>query len=101
MDETKANIIYKVVKSIPKGKVSTYGDVARQTDTSPRYVGYVLHHNPNPAEIPCHRVVNSEGRLAKNFAFGGARGQANKLTLEGIFVQNDDKIDLEKYRLNF
>ena len=63
--------IYEVVKSIPKGKVATYGQVALLAG-NPRWarvVGYALHVNPEPGIIPCHRVVNREGKVAPSFAF--------------------------------
>ena len=51
--------IYEVVKSIPRGKVMNYGEVAQRAGCkSPRYVGLALHQNPEPGIIPCHRVVN-------------------------------------------
>ena len=65
--------IYEVVKSIPEGKVATYGQVALLAG-NPRWarvVGYALHVNPEPGTIPCHRVVNREGKVAPGFAFGG------------------------------
>lgn len=88
---------YDTVKKIPQGKVATYGQLAKICGLrSPRLVGYLLHQNPDPKNIPCHRVVNRDGRLAKNFAFGGVDGQADKLNTEGVIV-NDSKVDLEKY----
>ena len=57
--------IYEVVKAIPKGQVMTYGQVARFAG-NPRWarvVGYALHQNPDPANIPCHRVVNKDGKV--------------------------------------
>jgi len=65
--------IYDIVRQIPEGKVCTYGQVARLAG-NPRWariVGYALHVNPAFGEIPCHRVVNREGRTAPAFAFGG------------------------------
>ena len=64
--------IYEVVKSIPKGKVATYGQIARLAGNPhwARVVGYALHSNPDPDTIPCHRVVNREGRVAAAFVFG-------------------------------
>ena len=65
-------LIYDVVKHIPKGKVMTYGQVATLAG-NPRWarvVGYALHVNPEPGVIPCHRVVNRDGRVAPGFAFG-------------------------------
>ena len=92
-------IIYEVVKSIPKGKVATYGQVAALAG-NPRWarvVGYALHNNPKPLVIPCHRVVNREGRLAPSFAFGGADVQRQLLEAEGIVFELDGRVDLEKY----
>ena len=90
-------IVYKITSSIPKGKVLTYGQVAKLAGlTSPRAVGSILHKNPNSEKIPCHRVVNYQGRVAQNFAFGGPKGQIGKLVEEQVVVQ-DNKVDLEKY----
>ena len=93
--------IYEVVKSIPKGRVATYGQVAALAGNPhwARVVGYALHVNPEPYIIPCHRVVNREGRLAPGFAFGGENVQRQLLEAEGIVFEADGKIDLEKYRM--
>lgn len=89
-----SNIIYSIVKKIPKGKVLTYGTVAKLSHrNNPRLVGRVLHNNPNPALIPCHRVVNYQGRVSKNYAFGGGKAQLEKLQEEGVVVKNG-RIDL-------
>ena len=93
--------IYEVVKSIPKGKVATYGRVALLAG-NPRWarvVGYALHTNPAPGIIPCHRVVNREGRVAPGFAFGGEGVQRQLLEAEGIVFESDGRIDLEKYSI--
>ncbi|MBE7046917.1 MAG: MGMT family protein [Ruminococcaceae bacterium] len=93
--------IYEVVKSIPKGKVATYGQVALLAG-NPRWarvVGYALHVNPEPGIIPCHRVVNREGRVAPGFAFGGEGVQRQLLESEGIVFETDGRIDLEKYSI--
>ncbi|MBR3933352.1 MAG: MGMT family protein [Clostridia bacterium] len=93
--------IYEVVKSIPKGKVATYGQVALLAG-NPRWarvVGYALHVNPEPGIIPCHRVVNREGRVAPGFAFGGEGVQRQLLESEGIVFEMDGRIDLEKYSI--
>lgn len=90
--------IYEVVKRIPKGKVATYGQVARLAGNSDwsRVVGYALHANPDPDNIPCFRVVNRFGKLAPAFAFGGADEQARLLRADGIEVINNS-VDLNKY----
>lgn len=59
--------VFAVVKQIPRGKVATYGQIARiiGAPRSARYVGYALRANPapgaDPASIPCHRVVFKDG----------------------------------------
>lgn len=91
--------IYDVVKSIPKGKVATYGQVAAIAG-NPRWarvVGYALHNNPDPSTIPCHRVVNREGKVAEVFAFGGGEIQRKLLEAEGIVFEPDGTVNLKKY----
>ena len=86
--------VYDVVRSIPEGKVATYGQVAKMAGSpgAAQSVGNALHHNPDPDTIPCHRVVNAKGELAHNYAFGGIEGQAERLRREGIEV-TDGKVD--------
>ncbi|WP_051233714.1 methylated-DNA--[protein]-cysteine S-methyltransferase [Butyrivibrio sp. NC3005] len=92
--------IYEAVKKIPKGKVATYADVAQMAGDRKmaRAVGNALHKNPDPGTIPCHRVVNSKGELAGEYAFGGAWKQAQILESEGVEIVGN-KVNLEKYRL--
>ena len=92
--------IYEQVKKIPEGKVATYGQIALMAG-NPRWsqiVGYALHSNPEPGVIPCHRVVNKEGKLAKAFAFGGENVQKDMLEKEGVVFLDEDTVDLEKCR---
>ena len=92
---------YETVKSIPKGKVATYGTVAALAG-NPRWarvVGYALHVNPAPGVIPCHRVVNREGKIAESFAFGGGDAQRKLLEAEGIIFRPDGSIDLSIYSI--
>ncbi len=91
--------IYNVVKQIPKGKVATYGQVAMLAGNPhwARVVGYALHNNPDPENIPCYRVVNREGRVATGFAFGGGETQRQMLENDGIKFEFDGHIDLDKY----
>lgn len=91
--------IYAVVSKIPEGKVATYGQVAALAG-NPRWsrvVGYALHSNPAPGIIPCHRVVNREGKTAPSFAFGGEDIQKSLLQNEGIIFGSDGCIDLKIY----
>ena len=91
--------IYEVVRSIPRGKVMTYGQVAVLAG-NPRWarvVGYALHKNPEPGVIPCHRVVNREGRVAPGFAFGGEDAQRKLLEGEGVSFLENGLVDMEKH----
>lgn len=92
--------IYEAVKKIPAGRVATYGQVAKLAGNPrmSRAVGNALHKNPEPGVIPCHRVVDSQGRLAGAFAFGGKNVQAELLAAEGVTVV-DGRVDLTKYRM--
>lgn len=77
--------IYQVVAKIPIGKVMTYKKVGALSGVNnPRVVGFALHANKDPQNIPCHRVIRSDGTLAKGYAFGGAEKQKEILESEGI-----------------
>ncbi len=91
--------IYEVVCKIPEGKVATYGQVALLAGNPhwARVVGYALHNNPTPILIPCHRVVNREGKIAEAFAFGGGNAQRELLLKEGIKFEADGTVDLKIY----
>lgn len=90
--------VYQLTKRIPKGKVTTYGAIAKKLRVgSARPIGNILHINPFAPDVPCHRVVSSAGMLAKNF---GAKGKiathAKRLRAEGIKIVNN-RVDLKKY----
>jgi methylated-DNA-protein-cysteine methyltransferase-like protein len=91
--------VYRVVRQIPRGKVASYGQVARLAGNprASRAVGWALHVNPQPGTIPCHRVVNRQGRLAPGFAFGGEDVQRRMLEAEGVFVGDDYCLDMKRY----
>lgn len=91
--------IYEAVKAIPRGKVTTYGHIAKMIGRprASRVVGYALHANPTPVIIPCHRVVNRHGMLPTAFAFGGIEVQAGLLRDEGVEVSDEHTVDLEIY----
>ena len=94
--------VYKVVKLIPRGKVATYGKVAEQVDSlkkriTPQAVGWALHANKDP-KVPCHRVVNREGKIAESYAFGGWRKQKKRLIAEGIKFKDKMHVYLERFQ---
>lgn len=76
--------IYEEVKKIPKGKVASYGEIARKAGTTPKVVGFALHQNPDPENIPCHRIVFKDGSLSPGYVFGGEEVQKEKLISEGV-----------------
>ncbi len=89
--------VYQIVKTIPRGKVMTYGQIAKLIGTrDTRKIGWALHANKSN-DVPCHRVVNKDGRLAPNYAFGGADEQKLRLLSEGIKIKNTIYVDLKKY----
>lgn len=93
--------VYGVVKQIPHGKVSTYGQIGALIGCprSARYVGYALRANPSPGtskeNIPCHRVVFKDGALCKSFAFGGPDEQRQMLEAEGVTFSDPEHIDMD------
>ena len=93
------NHVYAILKTIPSGNVMTYGQVAERLGNKnlARTVGNILHNNPDPANIPCHRIVNAKGKVAEHYAFGGAEAQRAKLEAEGIVFEQNGRIDLKKY----
>ena len=99
--QTARQKVYQIVKKIPKGKVTTYKEVGKATGISPRIVGYALHLNNN-ADVPCHRVVNIQGRIAPNFGLGGHLEQKKRLEDEGVVFKSEMYVrDLEEYLHKF
>lgn len=78
--------VYEIVKQIPRGKVMSYGQIACAAGfpRKAREVGWALHVNSDPEHIPCHRVVNREGRVSPAFVFGGENMQVALLKSEGV-----------------
>jgi methylated-DNA-[protein]-cysteine S-methyltransferase len=96
--------VYELCKRIPKGKVSTYGAIAKALNSSPRAVGQALRCNPYAPVVPCHRVVSSDGRIGG--FMGNAEGETvrKKIALlaeEGVFVQNNFVVEFEKKVFSF
>lgn len=92
------NRIYAYLTTIPKGKVTTYGQIAEYLGNKrlARAVGNTLHKNPDGDKYPCYKVVNCNGRLSTAYAFGGIEEQKRRLEADGIEV-TDYAVDLEKY----
>lgn len=93
------DLIYDVVRQIPRGCVASYGQVAALAGNRKwsRVVGYALHVNPEPGVIPCHRVVTKEGNVSRAFAFGGENQQIALLQEEGVTFR-DGHVDMERHQ---
>jgi len=91
-------IIYEMVKKIPKGQVATYGQIARMCGLREhaRLVGYALHNLPPNSNVPWHRIINWKGMISLRRHTSGHERQKKLLEREGIVFKNG-KIDLSKY----
>ena len=94
--ESFKNTVYSIVKSIPYGKVLTYGQIAwlAEKPRNSRLVGKLLHGAPSG--IPCHRVVNSVGRTAPHW-----EEQRNLLEAEGVVFRSNGCVNMGICRWNF
>ncbi len=95
--------VYEVVRNIPPGRVSTYGDIARAAGSpqSSRMVGWALNKSFTQKEyIPAHRVVNRFGMLSGKHYFEDETEMQKRLEAEGIPVKEDKIVDFEKYFWN-
>jgi len=89
-------LVYKKLLRVPKGKITTYGELAKAVGlkNGQREIGRIMNKNPFPVIVPCHRVVNSDGKIG-GYAYG--QDVKNKmLTKEGIEIQNGKILDFEK-----
>jgi len=87
--------IYKKLLEVPKGKITTYGELAKAVGlkNGQRAVGKIMNKNPYPVIIPCHRVVKSDGKVG-GYAYGEDI-KSDMLTREGIVIHNGKILDLE------
>jgi methylated-DNA-[protein]-cysteine S-methyltransferase len=92
--------IYELLKKIPIGKLTTYGDIAKHLGKpgQSRTIGKILNKNKNPINIPCHRVINSNGNLG-GYKFGK---ELKKILLkrEGMEISKDKIVNFNKFREN-
>ncbi len=82
--------VYEETARVPRGRVSTYGEIAVLAGHpgAARAVGNALHVNPYEGIIPCHRIVNASGLPARDFGFGGPEEQLRLLRAEGVKIVN-------------
>ncbi len=90
--------VYAIVASVPYGKVITYGQISWLIGkpNHARLVGRMLHEANDFPGLPCHRVVNCQGRIAPHWP-----EQANLLKAEGVVLQRNGHVNLKKYNWDF
>ncbi|OGF18456.1 cysteine methyltransferase [Candidatus Falkowbacteria bacterium RIFCSPLOWO2_12_FULL_45_10] len=93
--------VWDLTKKIPRGRLITYGGLARALGRSraARAVGNVLNKNRDFVNIPCHRVVRSDGQVG-GYALGEKK-KIEKLKREGMKIEKGKVVDLEKFLYNF
>jgi len=91
--------VYAVARQIPYGKVTSYGAIARALGTarSARMVGWAMNAAHNLEDVPAHRVVNRKGLLTGKHHFDGTNLMQQLLESEGIVIEDNQIIDLEKH----
>ena len=92
--------IYAVVRRIPRGRVATYGQVARLAGLSghARQVGYALHSMATDHPVPWHRVVNARGAISPRSELGSDLIQRQLLEREGVVFNDADRLELSRYQ---
>jgi O-6-methylguanine DNA methyltransferase len=88
--------VYALLKSVPEGKVTTYKELAKAACLHPRAVGIFMKMNEDPVNIPCYKVIRSDGSLGGYSGAGGIRKKIALLRKDGVEVKND-RIDLKKH----
>ncbi len=83
---------------IPKGKATSYSELARACGTSPRAIGRIMKHNPNTKKYPCYKVVCADGTLG---GYSGGGSKAMKLRKEGIPVVGNRIPNFQNYFFSF
>lgn len=91
--------VYAIVRQIPNGRVTSYGAIAKALGTarSARMVGWAMNASHGLEDVPAHRVVNRKGLLTGKHHFDGTNLMQQLLESEGIKIQDNQILDLEKY----
>ena len=91
--------VYRVVRRIPFGRVTSYGAIAKYigTSRSARMVGWAMNASHNDMTVPAHRVVNRFGLLTGKHHFGGSNLMQQLLESEGVEIEKNQIKNLDKY----
>jgi methylated-DNA-protein-cysteine methyltransferase-like protein len=92
-------LIWATIKKIPKGRVATYGQIAREAGfpKQPRLAGYALHHTPPGSKLPWYRVINSQGKISFPVGSEAFEKQKRLLEEEGVLFLKG-RVDLARYQ---
>jgi len=92
--------VYALVAAVPRGRVVTYGQVARLLGAprSARLVGWAMHGNPHGPRVPCHRVVQQGGSLSPNYCPEDPGRQRRLLEREGVHFTLDGRVDMPRHQ---
>jgi O-6-methylguanine DNA methyltransferase len=98
MNNNFKNKVYQLTRLIPKGKVATYGQIARLAGKpkAARSVGAFMKNNPNAPAVPCHRVVGADGSLTGYSGKGGINQKKKILLSEGVYFKTT-KVNLDVF----
>jgi methylated-DNA-[protein]-cysteine S-methyltransferase len=92
--------VWKSVEKIPRGKVTTYKLIAEKLGTKAyRAVGTACKNNPNAPKVPCHRVVNSDGKIG-GYAYG-SKNKIRLLTVENVIIAKNRIENFQKTLFRF
>jgi methylated-DNA-protein-cysteine methyltransferase-like protein len=93
--------IYALVRQVPEGYVTTYGELARQVGCTARTVGFAMAALPAGHDVPWQRVINSQGRISPRADGDGSLVQQLLLESEGISFDDRQRVALGRYRWSF
>lgn len=95
-----ARKVIQLIKAIPKGKVATYGQIAKLAGKphAARGVAWILHACSETHRLPWQRVINSKGTISFRRDSKNYREQKKKLQAEGVVFFDADRVDLDKYQ---
>ena len=98
---TLSTRVYKKLLLVPKGKITTYGELSKAVGlkNGQRAIGMIMKKNPFPVIVPCHRVVKSNGKVG-GYVYG-ERVKSRMLVNEGIKIKDGKIIDFDKERFYF
>ena len=93
--------VYKKLLQVPRGKITTYGELAKAVGlkNGQRAVGTMMKKNPFPVIVPCHRVVKSDGKIGE-YVYG-VSVKSKMLAEEGIKIKDGKIIDFDKEKFCF